>query len=193
MIRLISVLATAVLLAGCVSFLPEPVVPQALYRLGPIDPGASIPFDRSVVVRQPEAPRILSGVDMVSRDRQGAIKLVKDVEWADRLPRLLQMTMLDYLGTSGGGFAVLPETGSRAEFELSWRIAEFSLEGSRAVAQAELTLLDGKSREALGQLTIFSEAQAGSDSASDRARALADVGRDIARQAAEFVANGAAS
>ena len=193
MIRLIAIFASTLFVSGCVSFLPEPEVPQALYRLGPIDQGASIPFDRSVVVRQPDAPRILSGVSMVSRNRDGAIKLVKDVEWADRLPRLLQMTMLDYLGPTEGGFAILPETGARAEFELSWRLAEFSLEGNRAIAQAELTLLDGKTRAALRQLTIYSESQADSGSASDRAQALADAGRDIVRQAAEFVADGPAS
>lgn len=190
MIRLIIALASITFLTGCVSVLPEPETPDALYRLGPVDPSDSIVFTRSVVVREPEAPRILSGVDMVARDDQGALRLVKGVEWADRVPRLFQMTLLDHLGGRDGGFAVLPETGARAEYELSWRLSEFSLEGNLAIARAELTLLDGKSREALRQLTVSGESRADSSNASDRANALAQAGRDIVRQAAAFIAEG---
>lgn len=186
--RLFAAFAAISLLSGCVSLIPEPEVPNALYRLGPIEEKGSFIIRETVLVRQPEAPRILSGVDLASRDNTGAIRLLSGVEWADRAPRLLQLTVLDYLGTKGNGAALLPETGARASYELSWRLAEFSLEGNTAIAEAELTLLDGRTRAPLRQLTISSQHEASNGNASSRAQALAEAGRDIARQAADFIA-----
>lgn len=187
--RLFIALVSLVCLSGCISILPEPKVPLALYRLGPIDESSHIIFERTIIVRQPEAPRILSGVEMVAREGQGAIRVIKDVAWADRAPRLLQMALLDYLGTDGGGAAVLPEAGVRAEFELSWRIAEFSMDGQTANARAELTVLNAKTRAPIKQLTVTSQSQARGSDAASRAEALVDAGQDIVRQAAQFVAD----
>ena len=140
--RLIASLAAITLLAGCFSLVPEQEAPNALYRLGPVETDTQFAIGHTVLVRQPEAPRILSGVQMTSRDNNNAIRLIRGVEWADRAPRLLQLTVLDYLGTNGGGAAILPETGARADFELSWRVSEFSLQGNTAIGVAELTVLD---------------------------------------------------
>lgn len=185
--RLIVSFAAMIMLAGCVSLVPEQEAANALYRLGPVEVDTRFSIAHTVLVRQPEAPRILSGVEMTSRDDASAIRLIRGVEWADRAPRLLQLTVLDYLGTEGGGAAILPETGARVDFELSWRLSEFSLQGEEAIAVAELTLLEGRTRKPLRQLTVTSNQQAGSGSSADRAQALARAGRDLARQAASFI------
>lgn len=174
---------------GCVSLLPEPKVPDALYRLGPVDPDASIVLERSLVVRQPEAPRILSGVDIASRDNRGAVRLVDGVEWADRAPRLFQLTLLDYLGTDGNQLALLPETGARADFELTWRISELALEGDTAIARVQVTVLDGQTRKPLWQKMVSSRLAASSSTSAGRAEALAEAGRDVVRQTAVFIAD----
>lgn len=190
--RLIVSLASMMALSACVSFLPEPEAPGALYRLGPVDGAQSIAFKGSVLVRQPEAPRIFSGIDIAARDGDDALRLVKGVKWADRAPRMFQMTLLDFLGTNEGGFAILPETGARADYELSWRLSEFVLAGRTGIARAELTLLDGKTRKPLKQLTVSSQKEAKSNTGGARAEALAEAGRDVARQAAQFVAEASA-
>ena len=141
--RLIAAACALAILSGCVSLIPEQEAPGALYRLGPVEEDSEISFNRSILIRQPDAPRILSGVEISARDANGGIRVVKGAEWADRPTRLMQMVLLDYLGTSEGGVALAPNTGARTEFELSWRLSEFTLLGNTAVAQAELTLLDG--------------------------------------------------
>jgi cholesterol transport system auxiliary component len=186
--RLIASLAALTMLSGCVSLFPEPEIPTGLYRLGPVEADSRFSITNSVMVRQPEAPRILSGVQMASRDDDNAIRLIRGVEWADRVPRLMQLTVLDYLGTNGAGAAILPETGARVDYELSWRLSEFSLQGNTALAVAELTLLDGRTRKPLRQMTVTSRQQATSRTAENRAQALAEAGRDLARQAAGFIA-----
>lgn len=175
-------------LSACVSLLPEPEPPQALYRLGPVEADLGVSLGKSVLVRQPEAPRVLSGVEMVARDRRGAIRLIEGVEWADRAPRLLQLTLLDYIAGGGQGLGVLPETGARADLELTWRVSEMALDGNTAMVRLELTVLDGSSRAPLSQRIVTSEVQAAGDSASRRAEALSEAARNTVRQAAEFLA-----
>jgi len=187
--RLIAAASAIAMLSGCVSLIPEQEAPGALYRLGPIEEGSEIAFSRSILIRQPEAPRILSGVEISTRDAQGGIRVVKGAEWADRPTRLMQMILLDYLGTSEGGVALAPNTGARTEFELSWRLSEFTLEGNMAVARAELTLLDGKTRRAIRQMTVTSQTEARNGNTSSRAQALAEAGREIVRAAAQFIAD----
>ena len=186
--RLIVSMTAILALSACVSLIPEPEVPGALYRLGPAPATLSISIDRSVLVREPEAPRILAGSEIAVRDGQGAIRLMKGAEWADRLPRMFQMTLLDHLGADGSGFALLPEAGVRADMELSWRLSEFALQGRTALAQAELVLLDGKTRAPLKKLTVKSIREASSNEPGARAEALSQAGRDIIRQAGQFVA-----
>lgn len=185
--RLILAVIGLVGLAGCVSLFPESVAPQALYRLGANDASATVDLTKSILIRQPEAPRVLAGVDMTARDARGAIRLIEGVEWADRPPRLFQMSLLDHLGSGGEGAAILPETGARADYELAWRISEFSLQGNVATARVELTLLEGRSRVPLLQETVMSDVRASGSRPSLRAEALADAGRDVVRQAAQFV------
>lgn len=186
--RSIAAALSMVMLSACVSLVPEPETPNALYRLGPVEADQTLMLNRSVLVRQPEALRVFSGVDIVARDEGGAIRLVQGAEWADRAPRLMQLTLLDYLGSQGGSAAVLPETGARADYELSWRISEFALEGRTAIARAELTLLDGRTRKPVQQKTVSSQIEARDNEMASRASALAEAGRDIVRKSGKFLA-----
>ena len=136
---------------------------------------------------------MLAGVDMVARDTSGAIRLVSGVEWADRAPRLLQLTLLDYFNAEGEGLAVLPETGARADYELSWRISEFALEDNLATARLEVTLLDGQTRTPLEQKMFTSEIRAVNDDAGSRADALSEAGRVAVQQIAGFVSDAVAA
>ena len=176
-------------LGACVSLLPEPDTPTALYRLGPVSEVSNLELDQSVVIGQPEAPRVLAGVEIAARDEAGAVRVVKGVEWADRAPRLFQLNMLDVLNGDGQGHALLPESGAKADYQLSWRLAEFSLSGRTATAQVEFVLIDGKSREALAQETFSIETVAEGGSSGERAEAMADAGRRAVEAGAQFLVN----
>lgn len=174
-------------LAGCLSIIPQPEAPTALYRLGPVDGDVARPIAANIVIREPEAPRILAGSELVVKDDRGAIRLIRNVEWADRATRLMQLTLLDYLDDEGEGVAVMPEAGTRAPYELAWRISEFSLQDDEAVARLELTLLSSDLRQPIEQATVRSSVLAASSSNGARARALAEAGRQVIAQTADFL------
>lgn len=186
--RISLILALTMSLSSCISFLPEPEVPAGLYRLGQVSATETIPVAANVLVRRPEAPRHLAGTDVVAEDEDGVLTVIRDAQWADNMPRLLQTTLLDYVNSDGAGAALLPQTGSRPNFELVWRISDFHLQGERAVVRGELTLLDGTTRAPVTQITLQSDRLASGNSAKARVTALAEAGKDFTRQAADFVA-----
>lgn len=186
--RFFIIFALASSLSACVSFLPEPEAPDGLYRLGDVTAEETLSVDQTVLVRRPEAPRHLAGTDIIAEDGQAVLTVVKSAQWADRMPRLLQMAFLDYVNSDGSGSALSPETRSRAAFELVWRISDFHLEGDRAVVRGELTLLNGTSRQPVKQITLESTRSASGNNTSARVAALSDAGKDFVRQATSFVA-----
>ncbi|MEO0883908.1 MAG: ABC-type transport auxiliary lipoprotein family protein [Pseudomonadota bacterium] len=187
MIRILATVFALTTLSACLSVIPTPDAPIALYRLGPVQSDIARPIAANIVIREPEAPRILAGSELASKDEDGAIRLIRNVEWADRATRLMQLTLLDYLDDGGQGVAVMPEAGTRAPYELAWRISEFSLQNGEAIARLELTLLSADQRQPLKQVTVRSVVAAVGNSSSARARALAEAGRQVIAQTADFL------
>ena len=57
MIRVLMTGLAACSLAACVSVLPEPKVPQGLYRFAPME--TTYDLDASVLIREPDASRLV--------------------------------------------------------------------------------------------------------------------------------------
>ena len=186
--RLLSVLVLATSLSACISFLPEPETPDGLYRLGAVSAAETISVPDTVLVRRPEASRHLAGADIIAENESGVLTVIRDATWADNLPRLLQMTLLDYVNSDGEGAALLPQTGTRPAYELVWRISNFQVRGEQAVVQGELTLLNGTTREPVSQVTLESTRTVAGKRTAQRVAALSEAGKDFARQSADFVA-----
>lgn len=185
--RFLVIFALAVPLTACISFLPEPEAPDGFYRLSEVTAAETVPVSETVLVRRPDAPRHLAGSDIIVEEASGAFTVMKNAHWADRMPRLLQMTLLDYINSEGNGAALSPQSGTRATFELVWRVSDFQVDGDRAIVQGELTLLDGTTREPVDQITLESSQPIASGNTSSRVGALSGAGKDFARQAARFV------
>ena len=186
--KLATCLATGVAafgLAACVSVLPEPKVPQGLYRFAAVE--TVYDLEASIVVREPEASRLVAGRAIAAEDSSGALRLVPNVEWTDSSTRLMQMAMLDALEGQGAGRAVSPETGAPAEYELSWQVTDFTLSGTTGRCRVRATLLEGASRDVLDQTIVSTTQQADGDSNADRAKALAGAGRACVDEVAGFV------
>lgn len=185
MIRSISIAFAAFALTACVSVLPEPEAPEGLYRFGAMT--QTYPVEAVVAVREPEASRLFGGRVIASEDSAGALRLVRGVEWSDNASRLMQVAMLDALDDSGAGVGVALGTGARADYELVWRIEDFTLAGTKARCGLEATLVQANTRKVVAQKTVTSTADAAASSNASRALALAEAGRTCVGQVASFV------
>lgn len=186
MFRCLSVLAGAAALAGCVSVLPEPDAPGALYRFGPMP--ATHQLSAVISIREPDAPRLFGGRAIASQAPDGSLRLVPGVEWADRATRMFQLSLLDTLDSSAGGAAISASEARAGDYVLSWRISDFSLTGDTARCQLELTLIPEMPDGVVAQTGVTNTATASGRSASARAQAMAEAGRGCVREAADFVA-----
>lgn len=187
MIRSVCVCVAAALLTACVSVLPQPSAPDALYRFGPMPQAHRL--DASVTVREPEASRLFSGRALAAEDDSGALRLLRGVEWTDSTTRMMQVALLDMLGGAGRNAAVASESGAPADFELVWRISDFTLSGETARCQLDATLLKGRSRGVVSQTSVATTAIALDKSNAARARALSDAGRACVSEIGAFVAD----
>lgn len=183
--RVAAVLGAALAAAGCVSVIPTPKAPDGLYTIDVRDtPHVSVA--KPVRVREPEAQKLFSGDAVVAIDATGAARLIEGVQWSDSATRLMQIALLDIL--DGEGAAVSGRSGASAAYELAWRLSDFSLMGQEARVELELTLLDARTRDALGQTVTSATADARSLAAVDRMAALQAAARAALSSAAEFVA-----
>ena len=186
MLRRLVITLAAASLASCVSLLPEQKAPDGLYRFGPTE--TVHPLDASIIIREPEASRLFGGRAIAAQDGDGALRLVPGVEWTDSATRMMQIALLDSLGGEGGGVAIGSDTGADADYELAWRMSDFTLSGTTARCRIQATLLEGRSRKMLAQTSVSTSAVAqGNDNAS-RAKALTDAGRACVSDVAAFVA-----
>ncbi|MEO1642519.1 MAG: ABC-type transport auxiliary lipoprotein family protein [Pseudomonadota bacterium] len=138
-------------LSACVSVLPEPEAPDALYRMSASRQAA--PLSATVLIREPEAPQIMSGRAMVREDESGAIRLIPNNEWAGRATRLFQLALVDSF-SSGTGAAVLPESGVAADYEFAIRITTLGFVGDEAACEASGSLISAKTRTLVSQERI---------------------------------------
>ncbi len=180
------VLAAVLSVAGCVSVLPEPETPDALYRIEAAQMRQDLPVN--LVVREPDAAQIVAGQALVSVDTSGAMRLVRSVEWSGRSTRLLQLALIDSFSMTGDGAALLPETAVTAQYELISRVRAFELRGEDAVCEFSVSVVDTGMHLLVGQAEVSAQRTARSDRAPARAAALKSAGEACVAQMAEFAA-----
>lgn len=191
-IALLSLAAAAgASLAGCVSVLPEPVVPDALVSL-PAERATApaAPLKADVNVYPPDASVAFAGLDMAVREQQEIVYL-KDMKWADAPTRLLQSAVVNALSAGQGpGRASAAQMGIRTDYDVRWRLVDLSVgKGSgAAIASAQVSVAGSKDRRIIAQKSFRAEATPVSDTARDRAAALALASQSLADQVAAFVA-----
>ncbi|MCA8901012.1 MAG: membrane integrity-associated transporter subunit PqiC [Hyphomonas sp.] len=186
MIRSLSTLPLALVMTACVSVLPPPDVPEGLYRFGAMPAEHSV--QSTVLVREPDASRLFGGRAIASEDSTGALRLVRGVEWTDSATRMMQLALLDSLGGEGARAAVSAESGAQADYELSWRLSDFTLAGTNGRCSLEATLVDARTRAVVAQANVSTSASASGSDNPSRAGALIEAGRACVREVGDFVA-----
>ncbi|MEM9938223.1 MAG: ABC-type transport auxiliary lipoprotein family protein [Pseudomonadota bacterium] len=175
MMRLVSARHTIsalglLIMTGCISVLPEPVTPEALYR--PQAVSVSPALTQSIVVRETESPQIFAGQAMISEDGAGALRLVPQVQWAGRSTRLIQLALTDSFANTVDSAALLPEIGVQAPYELTTRIRTLVLRGDEAVCEISASIISSMDRSVVDQTIVSASSLANTSNNSDRAVAL---------------------
>ncbi len=173
----------AVCLSACVSVLPEPEAPDALYRIEAKTKVSGL--EQDIIVREPEAPRLVAGQGIVSEGADGGLRLVPGIEWSGSATRQIQLAIVDSFEIDGAGNALLPETGVFAGYELASQIKVFRLRGEEATCEMNVSIINVGDRSLIDMVEITQRVLAVSDSRRDRALALREAGADCADQAAK--------
>ena len=181
----ISIIAASVCLAtACVSVLPKPEAPEALYRVEAVSELSGLSQD--LIVREPEAPRLISGQNMISEGADGGLRVVRGVEWSGPSTRQIQLAIVNSFKIGEAGNAVLPEIGVLAEFELASQLKVLRLRGDTGMCEMAVSLSASRDRSLLARTQNAARQEARSGSARDRALALKDAASDCAAQATQF-------
>ena len=176
--------AAIALLGACVSVLPEPATPDALYR---IEAQSQIDgLAHNLTIREPESPRLIGGQGMVSEGSDGGLRLIPGVEWSGPATRQIQLAMIDSFGTGGAGNALLPELGVLTDFELATELSLLRLEGETAICKMMVSLISTQDRSLIARTAVEARERADSQRASDRAAALRQAASMCAAQASQF-------
>lgn len=180
----ISIALLSAALTACVSVLPEPDVPDALFKVeaNTTHPGLS----QNLLVREPEAARLIAGQGMVSERSDGGLRLIAGAEWAGPATRQIQFAMIDSFSADADGHAVAPEIGAMAPYELASRIGDLKLNGERATCRLLVSIIRTDDRSLLARTEIEANSTARSRSSADRALALRAAASDCAAQASLF-------
>lgn len=186
MIRTLFLAAAMLALSGCVSVIQQPEAPDAYYRIGPMEPMHRL--HATITVREPEASRLFSGRTIAAEDGTGALRIVRSVQWTDNATQMMQTALLDSLGGEGRYAALPADSAGPSQFELAWRVSEFTLYGDTARCRLDATLLEGRKRAVAAQTTLATSAVSLDSTNAARAKALTDAGRACISELAAFIA-----
>jgi cholesterol transport system auxiliary component len=186
MIRSLMIAAGLVSLAACVNVIERPEAPEAYYRIGPMQPMHRL--HASVTIREPEASRLFSGRSIAAEDGNGGLRIVRGVQWTDNATQMMQTALLDSLGSEGQYAALPADSSGPTDFELAWRVSEFTLYGQTARCRLDATLLKGRKRVVAAQTSLATSAVSLDATNAARAKALTDAGRACVSELASFIA-----
>lgn len=128
---------------GCTSFLlPEPAPANQIYRLGVTQ--QSIPkSDSAVIIRvdRPKASRFLQGKDLIVSLSDQRLASVKQAQWEESIPDMVQNTFVNLLSNREGLIGVLPSSGVRSDIRISITIKRFEAYFDNGMSNAPLIIV----------------------------------------------------
>jgi cholesterol transport system auxiliary component len=159
-----TILVGFLLLSGCASG------PPATYELfSPSRVGVLKTTETSLVVAEPKSSRALDTERMIVREGDGAISYVPGAQWADRVPVLLQTSIIKAIEAKG--YSVSREGGGvLADHLLTGEITAFNLvPGTPAKVELALTmrLIDAREGRLIASQAFYADSEIGSFAGSE--------------------------
>jgi len=113
-----------------------------------------------ILIANPDALKILDGQDIVVRDLYGSISYLKDAQWGDRLPNIVQARLARaFENTHGFGGVGKPGDGLAINYQIITDIRLFGIDfqENNKLAHVEIAakIMDDKTRS-IRQTRVFS-------------------------------------
>jgi ABC-type uncharacterized transport system auxiliary subunit len=183
---------SAMALSGCISLLPEPPPPPALFVLeaGEVQrlPGDTIA--EVVSVAPPQGQRAILGADLIWRTGD-SMAYVSQSQWTGRAQERLQTLLVQTLARQGRVRAAVESGDAQSNYEVRWDVTSFEVveNGRQMSAQfaADVRVLRMTSREVLATTRVAAEAPVSSRSATEASQALARAAREGSARIGVFV------
>jgi cholesterol transport system auxiliary component len=191
----ILLLASSLLLSGCISLLPDPPPPPQVFTLEARDVERSVgaPVDVVIAVAAPTGERAILGSDVIWRTGD-QIAYVDQMQWSNRADASLQSMLVETL-VRQDRFAAATRSGeARAEYEIRWEVLDFEVRADSMQARfvADVHLVQAPGRRIVATETISAEAPVSGASQAAAANALARAAREGSARIGMFAADAAA-
>ena len=169
------VLIGSLSMSACISVLPKAKPAPTVYRLSVPHSVPEIPVKHNKVVNIeiPQAPRALSGTDIVLSPDGRRLTAAAGASWAEPVPNQLRHALIDKLAGDGKITGVIPSGGTRAPYRLNIDVRRFEAvfdNGEEAapnsIVTLNLTLTDTKSRRLVGTHSVMTNVRARAASVS---------------------------
>jgi len=155
--------------SACTSILPKPKPAPTVYRLSlPVNTSTTSVKKSTVVnIEFPQAPRALSGTDIVLSPDGRRLTAAAAATWAEPVPNQVRHVLIDALLAYEKVTGVIPKGGTRAPYRLNMQIRRFEAEfdngedaAPNAIVQINVTLTDTKTRRLIGVHAVNTNARA---------------------------------
>ncbi len=177
------------LLSACVSLVPEPAAPPAVYRLTPIDDLEKTDALQGarIAVARPRASEILSGDRIAVLTTNQSIAFYEGIRWSDPTPVLVRRHLVDAMERAGLAASIaLPNEVADRDFILHADLREFALwrNDDRLDARMRLSLrvVALESRQVVAAKIIESHATARDRDGDSVAAAMNEAARQAIRE-----------
>jgi len=172
--RLVATVLAGLAVAGCAGS----SAPSAIYDLTAVasDVGGRTHRGVQILVPEPRALKALDGDSIAVRPTAQTISYYGKVQWADRLPKLLQARVVQSFEDSGRVRAAgFPGEGLLINYQLPIEIRHFQLESGgapTAVIEVAVKLLNDATGTVVATRVFRAEVRAGGDTAGAAVTAL---------------------
>lgn len=200
-VKLSSAIGVMTLTSACASLIPdiipEPGPASVVYRLSASTQDAVVvPNADAIILRvdRPTVPRPMAGNSITVSPGGNRILAASGAEWAEKVPDLIQGSVLDVFSSRPEIIGVLPVSGARTELRIHLRVRNFEAvydqgEGNAplAVVRYTATLANAANRNLIGSFDIRKTSRAGDNRISEIVRAQDEANASAINAIADWV------
>ena len=190
LLKVSGAIGLGLMLSSCASLIiPEPAPANMVYRFSAsVQNDVVVPNADAIVLRvdRPTVPRPLAGSSVAVSPSGNRILTASGAEWAEKVPDLIQGSLMDVFSSRPEIIGVLPVSGARTELRIHLNVRNFEAlydqgEGNAplAVVRYTATLANASDRNLIGSFDIRKTQRASDNRVSEIVRA-----QDIANAAA---------